>query len=103
MKYTWACEMHCSPFNYTRGVQCLECRVANGDPAMDREHAQTELGEWNVACGGVSPRTDQDGNSEWAATSSITAVPTTTYVQYHHTRFIVPALMSLPTPIRHHL
>lgn len=77
MRYTWACEMHCSPFNYTRGVQCLECRVANGDPAMTRDQAQVELGEWNEACESVRPRTDQNGNSEWTATSSITAEPTT--------------------------
>lgn len=80
MKYTWACEMHCSPFNYTRGVQCLECRVANGDPALTRDQAQMELVDWNEACEGVTPREDQNGNSDWTATSSITAEPTTTSV-----------------------
>jgi len=79
MQYTWACEMHCSPFNYTRAVNCLECRVANGDPELDSNQAQLELNDWNVACASVDPREDQNGNSNWTAISSITAVPTTTY------------------------
>jgi hypothetical protein len=80
MQYTWACEMHCSPFNYTRAVNCLECRVANGDPELNSNQAQVELEDWNTACQNVNPREDQNGNSNWTATPSITAVPTTTYV-----------------------
>jgi hypothetical protein len=82
MQYTWACEMHCSPFNYTRAVNCLECRVANGDPELNSNQAQTELEDWNTACQYVNPREDQNGNSNWTATASITAVPTTTYVPF---------------------
>lgn len=69
---------------FTRAVNCLECRVANGDPELDSNQAQLELKDWNEACASVNPREDQNGNSNWTATSSITAVPTTTYVPLSH-------------------